>query len=239
VDDALTPDNVLPLLRGRFGKPYVYRPVCESTQELVRGLPEGAVAATEEQTAGRGRHGRTWVSPPGTGILMSLSLWPRTPPDRVAALSLVLADAACEALDPRAAVRWPNDVIVDGRKLAGVLAELQSGQVVAGFGINANGDHNQLPEATRVPATSLQMLRGGPVDRRQVLADLLAAVERRYDRFEHDGFTGLERDELRGRTVKLVEGQRGIAQGVDAQGRLVVDGQAYASAEVERVDLDA
>ena len=127
---ALTADRVTPLLGGRFGRPYEHHDHCASTQELVRGAPEGAVAVTEHQTAGRGRRGRTWSSPPGKGILFSLSLRPATPPARLAPLSLVLAEAVCEALDERAMVRWPNDVTVDGRKLAGVLPELRDGQVV-------------------------------------------------------------------------------------------------------------
>lgn len=234
---TLAPEAVEPLLRGRFGRPYIYREECQSTQELVRGLPEGALAATDNQTAGRGRRGRQWVSSPGTGVLLSLSLWPETPPERLAAFSLVLAEAVCEALDDRAAVRWPNDVLVDGRKLAGVLPELRDGQLVAGIGINADATAAQLPDQARVPATSLRVLRGGPVDRAAALADVVLAVERRYDRFEREGFRGLTRDELAGRSVLLAGGGAGRVDGIDADGRLVVDGVAHTSAEVERVDV--
>ncbi len=177
VKNALTADRVVPLLRGRFGRPYEYQEHCPSTQELVRGPPEGAVAVTDHQTAGRGRRGRTWSSPPGTGILFSLALRPATPPERLAPLSLVLAEAVCEALDERALVRWPNDVTVEGRKLAGVLPELRDGQVTAGIGVNANLEAGDLPPDARVPATSLQLLRGAPVDRAGVLAALLASIE--------------------------------------------------------------
>ena len=83
---AVLPEQVEPRLRGRFGRPYLWRERCPSTQELARGLPEGGVAACDEQTAGRGRHGRSWVSPPGSGLLFSLALarerhptgWPRS-----------------------------------------------------------------------------------------------------------------------------------------------------------------
>jgi BirA family biotin operon repressor/biotin-[acetyl-CoA-carboxylase] ligase len=234
---ALSPEAVMPLLDGRFGTPYLYREVCESTQELVRDLPEGAVAATDNQTAGRGRRGRQWTSEPGTGVLFSLSLWPATPAERLAPFSLVLAEAVCEALDERAMVRWPNDVLVDGRKLAGVLPEVRGGQLIAGIGINADATAEQLPDGARVPPTSLRLLRGGPVDRGAVLAAVLRTIERRYDAFEQRGFTGLERNELAGRRVRLAGGADGTVDGVDGDGRLVVDGVAHASAEVERVEV--
>ena len=134
---------------------------------------------------------------------------------------------------PDAQVRWPNDVVVGGRKLAGVLAELREGRLVVGVGVNANLTPAQLPAGARASAaTSLRILRGAPVDRAQLLADLVASIEARYTRFERDGFTGLERDELRGRRVELAGGATGACAGVDASGRLVVDGRPHTSAEV-------
>jgi biotin-[acetyl-CoA-carboxylase] ligase BirA-like protein len=239
VDNTLRPEAVSPLFRGRFGHPYIYRPSCPSTQELVRGLDEGAVGACEQQTEGRGRMGRRWTSPWGTGVLFSLALAPHTPPDRLPPLGLVVAEAVCEATWPDAEVRWPNDVVVAGHKLAGVLAELREGRVVVGVGVNANLTAAELPADARVPATSLRILRGAPVDRAQLLADMVAAVEARYRRFERDGFAGIERDELRGRFVELAGGARGCCEGVDASGRLVVDGVAHTSAEVTTVLVGA
>ena len=205
---ALSPEAVTPLLEGRFGTPYLYREVCESTQELVRDLPEGAVAATDNQTGGRGRRGRQWVSEPGTGVLFSLSLWPATPAERLAPFSLVLAEAVCQALDERAMVRWPNDVLVDGRKLAGVLPEVRGGQLIAGIGINADAAAEQLPGDARVPPTSLRLLRGGPVDRGEVLAAVLHAIERRYDalRAARVRRAGTQRA---GRAAGAADGRRG------------------------------
>jgi BirA family transcriptional regulator, biotin operon repressor / biotin---[acetyl-CoA-carboxylase] ligase len=235
VEDSLRPEAVSPLFRGRFGHPYIYRPSCPSTQELVRGLGEGAVASCEQQTAGRGRMGREWISPWGAGVLFSLALEPRTPPERLPAFGLVVAEAVCEACWPDAQVRWPNDVVVGGRKLAGVLAELREGRLVVGVGVNANHRPDQLPPGARVPGTSLRILRGAPVDRAQLLADIVASVEARYTGFERYGFTGLERDELRGRRVELAGGAAGLCTGVDEQGRLVVDGHPHTSAEVTAV----
>jgi BirA family biotin operon repressor/biotin-[acetyl-CoA-carboxylase] ligase len=134
-------------------------------------------------------------------------------------------------------VRWPNDVVIEGRKLAGVLPELRDGKLVVGVGVNVNQTTGSLPPQARVPATSLRIERGGEVDRVELLVELLDELERRYDAFERDGFAGLTRDELRGRVVELVDGRRGLCEGVDELGRLIVDGHPHTSAEVERVDL--
>lgn len=234
---TLRADAVLPRLRGRFGHPYVWQETCLSTQELARGLPEGGVAVCEEQTAGRGRRGRTWTSPRGTGLLFSLSLHPRTPPDRLPPLTLVVAEAVAEAAWPEAAVRWPNDVVVDGHKLAGILAEVRDGRVVVGIGVNANHAEADLPPDARIAPTSLRLLRGEEVDRAALLADVLEAVEARYRAFERDGFSGLTRDDLRGRRVRLTGGAEGRSHGVDAHGRLVVAGIAHTADEVAAVDV--
>jgi BirA family biotin operon repressor/biotin-[acetyl-CoA-carboxylase] ligase len=200
-------------------------------------MPEGGVAACEEQTAGRGRRGRTWTSPHGAGLLFSLCLHPRTPPDRLPPLTLVIADAVAEAAWPQAAVRWPNDVVVDGHKLAGILAEVRDGEVVVGIGVNANHEAGDLPRDARVAPTSLRLLSGKPVDRAPLLADVLEAIEARYRVFERDGFSGLVRDDLRGRHVRLAGGAEGPCDGVDAQGRLVVKGVPHTAAEVAAVDV--
>ena len=115
--DTLAPGEVLPLLRGRFGQPYRYAEVCPSTQRLfAAGDPEGAVAAAEEQTEGRGRLGRIWLAPPATSILASIVLVPQIAPERLPELSLVAGDAVARAIasetgaEPR--VRFPNDVLI-------------------------------------------------------------------------------------------------------------------------------
>jgi BirA family transcriptional regulator, biotin operon repressor / biotin---[acetyl-CoA-carboxylase] ligase len=236
-EGTLRPEAVQPLLRGAFGRPYVWRETCASTQELARGMPEGGVAACEEQTAGRGRRGRAWASPRGTGVLFSLSLHPATPPERLPPLTLVIGEAVAEAAWPDAAVRWPNDVVVDGHKLAGILAEARDGEVVVGIGVNANHELGDLPADARVAPTSLLLLSGGPVDRAALLADMLEAIERRYRGFERDGFSGLVRDDLRGRRVSLAGGAEGICDGVDGEGRLVVAGVAHTADEVVSVDV--
>lgn len=235
---TLRPELVQPLLRGEFGNPYAYADTCPSTQELARGLPHGGVAACELQTAGRGRLGRGWESPRAKGVLFSLALEPRTAAAQLAPFSLVVAEAIASVLDDAARVRWPNDVVVDDRKLAGTLLELRAGRLIVGVGVNANLTSAELPDTARVSPTSLLLLRGSPVDRPQLLADLLAAIEQRYALFEHEGFTGLDRDDLRGRRVTLAGGRAGLCSGVDARGRLVVDGTAHTSDEVTAVSVD-
>ena len=234
---SLRPEAVLPLLRGAFGRPYVWQETCPSTQELARGLPEGGVAACEEQTAGRGRRGRAWHSPHGAGLLFSLSLRPLTPQQRLPPLTLVVAEAVAAAAWPQALVRWPNDVVVEGGKLAGILAEVRGGEVVVGVGVNANHEAGDLPADARIPPTSLRLLHGRPIDRAALLADILEAIEARYRAFERAGYPGLERDDLRGRRVRLAGGGEGLCDGVDGAGRLVVAGVAHTADEVVAVGV--
>src|SRR5439155_7794712 len=108
--------DVVPLLRGRFGRPYTYVQRCTSTQRLLEGAPEGAVAAADEQTEGRGRLGRTWHAPAGTSILFSIVLVPAVPPERLPELSLVAGSAVGDAITAETglvpAIKFPNDVLL-------------------------------------------------------------------------------------------------------------------------------
>jgi len=186
VADTLAPGEVLPLLRGRFGQPYRYAEVCPSTQRLfAAGDPEGAVAAAEEQTEGRGRLGRIWLAPPATSILASIVLVPQIAPERLPELSLVAGDAVARAIasetggEPR--LRFPNDVLIEGRKVAGILAEASDGRVVVGIGVNANQREDDLPISAETAPTSLLLATGSRVDRARLLATLLVELERAYD----------------------------------------------------------
>jgi BirA family biotin operon repressor/biotin-[acetyl-CoA-carboxylase] ligase len=186
VDDVLSAELVVPRLRGRFGHPYRHVARCASTQRLL-GLdaPEGAVAVAEEQTEGRGRLDRRWYAAPGTSILVSIALRPTVEPARLPTLSLVAGDACAEAIAAatglQPTVKFPNDVLIEGRKVAGILAEAREGQVVLGIGINVNADPAQLPAETDTPATSLSLETGRTVDRAELLVILLERLERHYD----------------------------------------------------------
>ena len=184
--DSLAPDAVKPLLRGRFGHVYLYEEACPSTQRLLGDEEaEGAVGVAEEQTEGRGRLGRSWYAPAGTSVLVSVLLLPRVDSARLPELSLVAGGAVVEAIAEvtgiEPIIEFPNDVLVGGRKVAGILAESSEGRVVLGIGVNANQTSEQLPENVRTEPTSLRLELGQPVDRARLLVAILAQLERAYD----------------------------------------------------------
>ena len=186
--DSLAPRAVQPLLVGRFGHVYRFEELCTSTQRLLRDDdPEGAVAVAEEQSEGRGRLGRVWHAPPRTSVLVSVLLRPQIEPSRLPELSLVAGGAVAEAIadvtgiDP--AIKFPNDVLVGGKKVAGILAESSEGRVVLGVGVNANQTAEELPVDAQTPPTSLRVELGEPVDRAALLAAILLRLESAYDRW--------------------------------------------------------
>jgi BirA family biotin operon repressor/biotin-[acetyl-CoA-carboxylase] ligase len=186
VSDLLTPEAVLPRLRGRFGRPYRHVESVPSTQLLLApDEPEGALVVAEEQTAGRGRLGRRWLAQPGTSLLCSLQLQPEVPSERlpeltgIAARACARAIAALTGLEPE--LKFPNDVVLGGRKVAGVLAEARDGRVVLGVGVNVNVPAEQLPREVDRPATSLLVETGREIDRAELLAELLERLERGYE----------------------------------------------------------
>ena len=188
VRGSLSPDAILPRLRGRFGRPYEHVGSTPSTQLLLPPeAPEGALVVAEEQTAGRGRLGRRWLAPAGTSLLCSLQLRPDVPGERLPELTGVAAHAVGEAVAAltglETELKFPNDVLVGGRKVAGVLAEAREERVVLGVGINVNVPAEELPREVDLPATSLLAETGRELDRAELLAELLERLERRYDRW--------------------------------------------------------
>lgn len=246
--ELLTADIVEPLLRGRFGRPFLWSESCSSTQDALRGadLPEGAVAVTEHQTAGRGRDGRQWHDLPSRSLLLSLLLRPpREAP--VPQLSLVAGLAVAESVEESrdaAGIKWPNDVLLGGRKVAGVLLEGSEGDVVCGIGINVSQTEDELPGDTRVPAGSLASIAGRAPDRAELLVSLLEIFEHRYDTWCRSGLAPLldeleARSVLRGTRVR-VGNETGTAGGIAPDGRLTLrrdDGSTVlmGSGEVRRV----
>jgi BirA family biotin operon repressor/biotin-[acetyl-CoA-carboxylase] ligase len=180
------------------------------------GAAEGSLVVADHQTQGRGRQGRTWADAPGQSLLFSLVLRPRLAPDRQGLITLAaglgVADgiAAVTALSP--AIKWPNDLLLDGRKCCGMLLETTSGgrdeaqsPVVLGVGLNVN--QTSFPDALSTTATSLSLAAGRPVPRAPLLAALLTHLERRYDAV-HDRPAAIraayeERMHLRGDVVTL------------------------------------
>jgi BirA family biotin operon repressor/biotin-[acetyl-CoA-carboxylase] ligase len=183
---GLEPEVVLPLLRGRLGRPYRFVEVCPSTQRLLGADdPEGATVAADHQTEGRGRLGRVWEDAPGRAVLMSVLLRPPVPMQAWPELSFVAGTAAADAVRTEtgldASLRYPNDVVVHGRKLVGVLPEAREGLVVLGVGVNVNQAALELPTATAKPATSLRLELGHEVERAPILAAILYELELAYD----------------------------------------------------------
>ena len=190
--DSLRLQHVEPLLRGRFGRPYRYLEQCESTQrELPADAPEGAVVAADEQTAGRGRMGRPWLAAPGTSLLFSVNLRPPVETQRLPALTIVAgvaaADGVREATGLMPEIKLPNDLLVNGKKLAGILAEARDDRVVLGMGINVNVPREDLPAEGDRQSTSLLVELGEPVDRARLLAAILIELERQYDEWVSAG----------------------------------------------------
>jgi BirA family biotin operon repressor/biotin-[acetyl-CoA-carboxylase] ligase len=191
--------------------------------------PEGSVAVCEEQTSGRGRMGRLWEATAGSSILMSVLL--RPPRERRAAeLTLVAGVATAIAVERAtrlaAQIKWPNDVMLDRRKVAGLLAELKDGAVVLGIGLNVNQEPGELPSGTKAPAGSLRSVTGREYERAPILADLLLELEERYEAWRDGGLDAIyddlgARDFLRGRRV-TVDGVAGTSQLITRDGRLEV-----------------
>jgi BirA family transcriptional regulator, biotin operon repressor / biotin---[acetyl-CoA-carboxylase] ligase len=186
VADSLAQGAVKPLLRGRFGHVYRYAEITPSTQRmLAEDGAEGAVAVAEEQTEGRGRLGRSWEAPAGTSVLVSVLLLPSVEAARLPELSLVaggaVAQAILEVTGIEPAIKFPNDVLIGGRKVAGILAESSEGRVVLGIGVNANQSLDQLPADAQTEPTSLRLELGERVNRVQLLAAILLQLERAYD----------------------------------------------------------
>jgi BirA family biotin operon repressor/biotin-[acetyl-CoA-carboxylase] ligase len=191
VADSLAPDAVKPLLRGRFGNLYRYAESTASTQRLFEPSdPEGTVAVAEEQTEGRGRLGRTWEAPAGSSILASVLLFPPVEAPRLPELSLIAGGGVAEAITHvtgiEPSIKFPNDVLIGGRKVAGILAESSEGRVVLGIGVNANQTREQLPAEAQTEPTSLRLELDSPVDRARLLAEILLRLEHAYDKWIRD-----------------------------------------------------
>jgi BirA family biotin operon repressor/biotin-[acetyl-CoA-carboxylase] ligase len=207
----------------RLGRPRLHLRETGSTNERARalagsGAPHGTVVTTSHQTAGRGRQGRTWVTPPGRAVLCSLVL---READELLTLrgGLAVADLA----GPAARVKWPNDVLVDGRKLAGVLAEgrPQEGWAVLGIGVNVAVDVAALPPELRDRAGTLGR---APSEVEAAFGELLRALERWLAAPPAAVIEELSRrDALRDRPVRWAGGS-GVGAGIDASGRLLVRG---------------
>jgi BirA family biotin operon repressor/biotin-[acetyl-CoA-carboxylase] ligase len=182
----LSSGSVEPLLQGRLGRPYRFVDECASTQLLLDPEEaEGTTVATDLQTHGRGRLGRRWKAPAGRALLFSVLLRPRPPMPLWPELSLIAGEAVAAALHVETGVPaelgHPNDVLVEGRKVAGILPEASVGKVRLGIGVNVDQTTEELPAETRKPPTSLRVETGREWPRAPLLAAILLELERHYD----------------------------------------------------------
>ena len=222
----------------------------------LRGEPEGVVLAAEVQTAGRGRMGRTWVSPPYAALTFSLLVRPDVPPARRGWLPLLagvaVATAVTEMTGVQARLKWPNDVLAGEAKLAGILAEAAGDAVVVGIGLNVSTEPEELPPPGpgALPATSLRAAGASALDREKLLLAIMTGFERWYRAWRQaDGDpdrSGLRPEYVRlsatiGRTVRaeLPGGQAlsGPAAGVDSDGRLLIRVSSGAAVPVAAADV--
>lgn len=244
VPDRLTALEVGPLLATReFGRTLHHYDQAESTNskafELAHeGGSNGEVIVTEHQTAGKGRRGRSWVSPAGKSLAMSVILRPEIAPSRAPELTLVAAVALAQTLNDtgvEATIKWPNDVQIGGKKVAGILTELSADVervhfIVLGIGVNLNADAADFPPEIAEIATSVQVVRRTPVHRALFVAALLAQLETWVDTWTDEGFEPVraawkQLSSTLGQEV-LVRADnrelRGVAEDIDASGALLL-----------------
>ena len=243
---ALDVAQVERLLAGcRLGTPFHYFRELGSTNSHARelaeaGAPEGTVVVAESQSQGRGRLGRRWESPPFANLYLSILLRPQLSPAHAAQITLMAAVALADVVDGyipgQAAIKWPNDILIGNKKLAGILTEASCDvervrYVILGVGINLNYSNRAMPEEIRRRATSLFEATGKPIHRETFLRRLLQGIERCYGELENAGFTALAPRwqnyfAWRGRRVRvelLNQVTIGTAKGIDGDGALLLE----------------
>ena len=225
------------------GRPVYYFDEITSTnlyakQLAEEGAPEGLLVVADAQTKGRGRSGRSWSNPPGTNIAMTLMLRPSLPPEKISMVTLVAGMAVCSVCrklyDVPAQIKWPNDVVLDGKKICGILTEMSTeiskvSYIVIGIGINVN--LTVFPEELQEKATSLCLYTGQEENRAGLIAECMQCFEKYYAEFAEAEslapFADMYNEMLvsRDRTVRVLEPGNeftGTALGIDEQGQLLV-----------------
>ena len=244
--DLMTEAEIKSLMHTEWvAKEVLYFDTIDSTntkaQELAeKGYPSGTLVRADEQESGKGRRGRSWVSPSGTGIFMTLMIKPDINPNNASMLTLVAALAVAKAITSvtgeEALIKWPNDIVVNGKKVCGILTEMNAqfdyiNHIVVGIGINV---HNEsFPEEISQMASSLMIEAGGKrFHRAQIIAETMSYFEQYYDTFlKTQDLSALVReyDELlvnRNKSVRVLDPKEpfdGKAMGITPKGELIVD----------------
>ncbi|WP_409288927.1 biotin--[acetyl-CoA-carboxylase] ligase [Peribacillus sp. SCS-37] len=201
--DKLSQNSIMLGLQTKsIGKHIVYHDSLDSTQKAAhaladKGAEEGTLVIANEQTAGKGRLLRSWHSARGTGIWMSLILRPNIPMQDAPQLTLLAAAAIVQAFEEAAnlspSIKWPNDILINGKKVTGILTEMQAEadrihSVIIGIGINVNQELQDFPEEIRGTATSLAIQAGEPISRTEVIQTFLRKFENLYELYIKEGF---------------------------------------------------
>lgn len=202
-----------------------------------RGAPEGLVVLADGQSKGRGRSGRTWISPAGVNLYMSIVLRPLIPLRKIPLITLVAGVAAAEALNDLSGlavkIKWPNDLLIHGKKIAGLLAEGEGGNefLILGIGVNVNWSRAEIPEELQQVATSLYAEKGIEFSRTLVAQELLEKIEEAYLLFLRAGFSQELREKWeelsvvkhRWVTIRFLDEEYvGQALGLDGEGALLI-----------------
>lgn len=244
--EPLSLERIQALLSGHpWASGVQVRDTVDSTNNVLKamaeaGAPHGTILIADEQTGGRGRQGKSFASPKGVGLYYSLLLRPSCAPTQVGHVTAMVAVAACDAVEAvtgvRPGIKWTNDLVLNGRKLAGILTEMsaewESGTLqylVTGIGINCNYQKTDFPEEVQPMAASLLLETGVRVDRCQLAAELTKAFYRMQSELLSGKARWLERYKqdcvTLGRPVKVLRGQdvrTGTALGIDENGGLIV-----------------
>ncbi|ASB88733.1 bifunctional biotin--[acetyl-CoA-carboxylase] synthetase/biotin operon repressor [Bacillus sonorensis] len=201
--DKISEDEIrLGLKTEKMGQTIHFQDVVASTQKIAHelannGAPEGTIVVADKQTEGRGRMSRAWHSPEGTGIWMSLILRPEIPVQKTPQLTLLAAVAIVQAIEEQtgivAEIKWPNDILINGKKAVGILTELQAEadqvhSVIVGTGINVNQHADDFPGELQETATSLRIESGEKIDRAALIQTILLTFEKRYSDYLTHGF---------------------------------------------------
>ena len=229
---------------SRIGSSILFLPEVDSTNNVVKkylldGANEGLVVVAESQTAGKGRMGRVWYSPSETGIYLSTLLKPNLDLDYLPLFTLLAGVAAILTINEfshqRANLKWPNDIIINGKKVCGLLCELIQSRgrpigLVIGFGINANHQIEQFPESLKSSATSLRIVNGSSIDRLALIRSLLTSLDLEYQNFLTEGKRPMiekwcTNSDFFGKKVSVIRGSTittGTAIHLNESGRLVL-----------------
>ena len=221
-----------------------YFPAVGSTNSLafhlaVSGASHGEIVVADAQTKGRGRLNRVWQSPPGANLYVSAILRPRIEPAKAPQITLMAGVAAAELLSgycpEGVSIKWPNDVLVRGKKACGILTEMKASAgavdfIILGIGLNVNMDREDFDASLHDTATSIQIETGTAQDRLDVIAKLFGFIEKRYRVFVQSGFAGLRNAwlgfaDILGKPVRVVhhgESQDGVVEGIDDDGAILM-----------------